>query len=813
MFFKKNKNRNILISLITAFLLFCITFFAALFFAVPKIINSNYFIQNVQKIIYDKTKLNIEITKSNFTLSKKLSANLKIERIEVKNIICAKNILINADIKTLSIKNATFDYVFIDVDKLKEIQNKKTKNKKSKFKLSKISKLDVKNIDIVFQGINLKVRDFKYSTKNTSYNLYAEDISVNYLMKLLLKYQKSKDSSKKFIENFKDFNGKIGFNLKYENNNLSGFIKADKLSAVYSAINIPLYFESAVFDIKNNNLTSYADGLIGTNKVIHTLEITNILSKEREVFGKLNSSLDEKISKKYLKNEISILKTIDVTLKYHIKDKIPTVEYYINLDKGSDIFYKNAYLGCRNKKRFIFAKTIKDCKNLHLKQYSYSMIQNNKINKIIEGDGLFVSEKGKLTPGYITCHTNGYAPVSVTGFFGRYLDEGEFKGSLKYDFTKKLITGNFEVINTIFNDFYVEKASVKADEKTGIIRAYGKYKKQDFSCFAKIKNKFDDTIYVYNMDLFLDKYIFKANKKKKAKNHNKSEFNKADFSKKMRKIDMTIKNWSIKVNEITFDKIFVQDINLFGKLENSIFEFYVPRLNYAKGLLKANGRYNFIDDSSNICFNVQNIDSNFIADKIFNLPNQIQGTANASLKIETLNNLETLKAKSNFEIQDGFLPQLGNFEFMFKKFKNGRKIRISDLTNADLTKAKSFNSDIKGSFELNNYKLENINLTTKQKSLSLFIEGNYHIKKQDACIDMYGKYDLEAPKGVKILFVPLNWILNFAFRTNDDKSAYISKINKIPSIDSKTNKVKLFKINLKGNINSGDIKVDIKGLK
>ncbi len=181
---------------------------------------------------------------------------------------------------------------------------------------------------------------------------------------------------------------------------------------------------------------------------------------------------------------------------------------------------------------------------------------------------------------------------------------------------------------------------------------------------------------------------------------------------------------------------------------------------------------------------------------------------------ETFNNLERLKAKGQFEINDGFLPKLGNTEFMVKKFNMSKKVKISSLTNADLTSADTFRSDINGSLILDNYKLEDIEMTTRHKSFATLLQGSYNIRGQEADINIYGKYDRQAPKGVKILFLPLNWIINFALRNDESKAFYQKELNKIPSIEclDKDKNERYFKINLKGNLNTEQIKVDIKAL-
>ena len=78
---------------------------------------------------------------------------------------------------------------------------------------------------------------------------------------------------------------------------------------------------------------------------------------------------------------------------------------------------------------------------------------------------------------------------------------------------------------------------------------------------------------------------------------------------------------------------------------------------------------------------------------------------------------------------------------------------------------------------------------------------------------MYGKYNKEAPKGIKILFIPLNWILNIVFRSESTMDLYKDKLEKIPSIESDASKNAYFRVKLSGDLNNGNIDVELKGIK
>lgn len=395
----------------------------------------------------------------------------------------------------------------------------------------------------------------------------------------------------------------------------------------------------------------------------------------------------------------------------------------------------------------------------------------------------------------------------MTGSFGRYVHGGEFKGDLKYNFIDRKIFGKFEVIHTIFRDYFVKSARILAG-KTILIEAEGTYLKQKFTCDLNAKNKLLDEIYVYDLNLFLDKYIVKKHKTK-SNSVNLEKLKEIDISSKVMDADVTIENWNIKINKIKKERLVLNDLELRGSLKNDIFTFSMSELNFAQGTLLGNGKYDFRDDSSCIDVSAKGIDSNTAADILFNLPNEVEGTANATLHIDTRRKLDDIKAKGEFSIDNGFLPKLGSTEFMIKKNK---KIKMADLVNIDFSKKKALESDIQGAFIMDNSILKDIKLTSRQKYLSLMITGDYNIKEQYARAHIFGKYNDEAPKGVKIFFVPLNFILKVVFRPENSMDIYKNELRQIPPIEAKQENEKYFRVQLNGNLNKDKVDVEIKGI-
>ena len=133
--------------------------------------------------------------------------------------------------------------------------------------------------------------------------------------------------------------------------------------------------------------------------------------------------------------------------------------------------------------------------------------------------------------------------------------------------------------------------------------------------------------------------------------------------------------------------------------------------------------------------------------------------------------------------------------------------------DSELRKKKTIESDIKGFFRVDNNLLKDIKLTTQQQYLSLFIEGKYDMDKQYAFLNLYGKYNKEVPRGVKVIFIPLNWILNFVLKPEDTREFYSDKLKQIPSIESSEKNEKYFRVKMQGNLNQDSAEVEIKSIR
>ncbi len=787
----------------------------------------------------------------------------------------AKDAVIVFDLKSLSLKKLNVDYVFVNEVGISDIVNKKDTGSKSNYKFTKLPEVLIKKAEIwidrensnsafvtvenlrqinkegrteftfnseivsdilrntVVMGqngylyyengslyaknfqiligtsalyLNGKITDYKH--ENTNLNIKGKDIPIDGIMASLLYFQKIKSHGKKFIENFYDFSGNADVNITIDKNGLWGKFCAKDLAGNSVLFKVPIKFPHVDFIFNGRKITANSKGLFGGEAVFSEFIVSNLAQDGQIIKGSVKSNLSDKFADKYIP-DFNIKGSANAGVFYTIKNGKIEVTYLLRIPKGSDLYYKNAYLGLEDKERRLFVKTRKENDKLSITNYDYSVKENNKITKIIKGDGLFLKEKGHLTPQYLTFKTQNDAPVSVIGSFHKYVEGGVFNGDLKYDFKNNLITGIFDIKNSKYKDFDIANAKVNANSKNVIIEAMGKYKDSPFKCYLNALNRFDDNIKIYNMDLFLDKYTVK-------KSANPSPIN-IKIPEKVKDIDVDIDKWTIKVNKIIRKRMVISDIIVTGSIHNKIFNFKVPNISFAKGNISGKGVYNYRNKSSNVSINAENIDSGVVADVIFELPGQIEGIANASLTANTRNGFDDVKASVDFSVENGFLPKLGSTEFMIKKSKLVKrpfKVKVSDIVNIDVKNMKALSSNLKGHFSLDNQKIENAKISSSQKYFALLIEGNYDIDNEQANLNIFGKYNQDKISRVKILFVPLSFILKVILRTENPTNEYQTKLSEVPPVEINENeKESAFRVKIDGNINNNDVKVEMKRIK
>ncbi|MBQ9245884.1 hypothetical protein IJ182_06430 [bacterium] len=852
-------------------------------FILPMVLNCHTTINKLQSLIQNKTGIETNITGLNLKISPRLKAFLNINSIEAKNnnvtVIDIKNLSLNCKLLQKHLTYISADNVFIDGNTLKQLKkDEKKKNNNKKFELKNLPEIYIKNItfksddvsifakdinsknniiqlnadiktrflnEIVKLGYsgalqllddrfqanqfgvqignsNLYIDGYFVDKEDFIFNVNGEKLPVSEIMPMLLHFQKSKDPSKKFIENFKNFKGTINLNLKVDKSGIWGKGIANNLSGNAVWFNIPIFFKEAVFNFNGQKIDSVAEGILGKEKVIHTLNITDLTTPNREVIGTMKTTLTKKFD--YVPN-LTVLNSVNFCLVYKVKDKKPDVYYDLDIPVNSDLIYNSFYLGLRDYKRKLHANTLKIDNDLYLKEYKYTYSNSKKENIVILGDGLFQKHVDKLNPDkfipqYVTVHTNGYAPISVTGSFGEKVSGGQFKGDLKYDFKNNQVLGTFDIVKAKHQEFNIENAHITSKNGVFNVTSNGLFKGEKYSAELSTKNNIYGETLVYNMKLFLDKLIFEtspdsdnknddANKKKEETDKKNQEPNNENISKKIQEAKITVNNWEIVINEIKRDKFILKNVNLLGSMKNDIFNFKMKELNFADGTVKAHGMYDFAKDKSKMTFEAKDINSNKAAEMTVNLKDQIEGIANVNVELDAKDMFRLLDAHCIFEVNEGFMPGLADKEFSIKN----SKYKFSEITNVDLKQKELMKDDIKGTFDVHNTEINNINITTWHELSAVYIEGNYEMEKQYADLQLFWHYSKEAPKGARIFGIPFSLILKVVFRPEHTREMYQDKLSKIPEINADEKNSNYYRVFIKGDINNKKTNFILKEIK
>ncbi len=864
---------KIFIILVTATVISYILFLTV----IPKIFSSHKFLDAIDELIEKKTGIVIKSEKLDVKTFPSLLINISADEFiftaQKNELLKVKNASLYYDLKKLKPQKINIDYIYLNKHNLKNVSNTNKHKNTSAFKFGRLPDIFVKNAQIrteegeknsIFVNIkNLSAKNEYGKTKcnfeakivsdllkNPVYigqngavyfennKLYADNleilagisilkingklidnrknkdftiegtyIPVSDTVALLLYFQKLNDKSKKFMENFYDYSGNLNINLNVTNKGIFGEINAIKLSGKSVLFNVPIIFEKVPVKFEGNEVYAGAEGFLGSEKVFADFFLTNMFSSKKEAKGTVHSVLTNNTIEKYIPNA-SIRGKVDTSVNWYIQDKKIDITYKINIPKDSDIYYSDAYLGLSDKDRLISVNTFKHEDKLEIKNYEYSINENNANTKIIQGDGLFIKRNGHFEIEFITCKTQNDTPVSIAASFYKYLEGGTFNGNLKYDFHKNKITGNFNIKNSTYKNYKISEAKINAYHDSIEIEAFGDYDKSPFQAFISGFNDFNDKIHIYKLYLFLEELTIHNHKKSK----NKIHIDEKTIKSKTDNFDIDL--YSVRLNKLKYKKAVLTNILLDGSIKDNILNFEVPNIDYANGKMNAKGFYDFNKRISDVVFSAKNIDSNIAADTLFNLQNQIHGTANAVLKVKTTNGIANKNSHIDFSIKQGYLPELGSTEFMFKLAKLKKKTyAIQDIINIDLKNMKALASDIDGSYDYCNGEIKNADITSVQKYLSLLIKGDYNTESHYADLDIFGKYNNKEISKIKIFFVPLSFMVKILFRPEKTIEQYKTTLKNVPDITIKDDDdLSAFRVKLKGNVNKHNFDIEMKKL-
>ena len=178
-------------------------------------------------------------------------------------------------------------------------------------------------IGVSMLNLNGKIID---SNDNNDFSIKGENIPIADIKASLLYFQKLKDSSKKFIENFYDFSGNMDVDVHVKEKGIYGKCIAKKLAAKTVLFDVPIFFKKVDLIFDKDTLQASETGTLGGEKVYTSFKLSNIAKKNQEVVGNVYANLTNKSVSKYVPF-LSLQGYATTSVDYCVKNKKINVNY------------------------------------------------------------------------------------------------------------------------------------------------------------------------------------------------------------------------------------------------------------------------------------------------------------------------------------------------------------------------------------------------------------------------------------------------------------------------------------------------------
>ncbi len=690
---------------------------------------------------------------------------------------------------------------------------------KSQGKIS-IQKLDFSNLhnEGYIVGINKKENNVKFDSgliklANNKVNFDNFEIEIlggkikfngnisNYL---------TKTPQNNFFVSFKDINLEnmnfAGKKIKFKNSTLnSGLIvaKKDELklnSFNFNYQNMPLFLNAQIKDL-------YSKKTLNAN-------FSTILN-EQTIDSTINTFLVTPIK---IKNEIPIKGT------FNGQNENYSLDFTTKLPKNSDLSFGGSNIGDTNYDREISGKieVNKDVANIkNLKLVKFIKNQNNKVNAMIlvKSDGKIKQKNNEIFFENFRVLTHNPTNVRILNliFKKSLLKKGNFECNLNVDGNIKSPKANGKLLLSDLDIplYDAEVKNVRFNFSDRIIdgEIIAQNKQSDVKINVKAKNDFSLPFVIDNIDIASNKLNIKEMLSAKPNNSAISDITPKQEPLKLN--DFIIKKGTLDFKDVSYDKINAQNLKSDFSYDKEIFDIKSAKLNIANGIIEAKGTYNTKTSNASIEAKMNDCEANVLSEEFLSLQNQIFGKINGFAKIRAKvtdgpENIKGIKSEIDFSIANGKMPKLGSLEYLLRAgnlIKSGIfGLSLNNLIQV-LTPYKTGEFEkISGNLQIEDAKIKNLEIYSKGKNLSLFLEGEYNILENFANIKIYGKLSQNISNALgKIGNASLNQFFNAISDITDIKSEKkkqnAEKLSKIPSIETENQTPRYFRVKVLGDIN------------
>lgn len=636
---------------------------------------------------------------------------------------------------------------------------------------------------------------------------------------------------KSILATFADYKGFADINVEIKQNVLNGIIKFTKPQFRHKTSNVPFSFDSFNIYLKNNQIIlDNITAKIADMPFFGNFNISNIY-KNPNINGYFTSKLTNNFIKEYLPAEIASKVSVigDINIAGQINGTVDNINIQpkVTLHPDADVIIDGASLGEVTDKREFNGKIniTNDKININKLDYiKYISSQNNTIYPIVFASigGVLRITDNVVEPLELTLKTNKNLSAKVLNIFLKkpILQQGTFNCDLKYIFDKHTKTaklkGNMDCRNLdipLF-DTLVKNIRLKADGNDINVHLFGFINDSKIYLDSVLKNNIYEKVQVHSLKITADqidndKLLRSLSKARQSMNTN-SEIKNIDFS------GIHVEKGFLDIKKLIVKSLIAENFTSeFYIDKNGIFSANDININVGQGNIQGKVSYDLTNSELKGIFELANVDSNYVAETLFDCKNQIYGNANGKIILETKGITEDEMIKNLngfvfFDVSDGKMPKLGSLEYLLrasniiKSGVTGFTINsILELLN--LVKTGYF-SNINGSCAIKDGIAQNIEIFSTGENLSLYIHGQYDISETHAEMEILGKLS----RRISTIFGTLgNTSLNTFFKLipgismlDFSRKDFIEDVEKIPSFTNGDYESRTFQAIINGNINN-----------
>ena len=733
-------------------------------------------------------------------------------------------------------KSTVFSNKFSFLDLLKEL----SKNNKYSPLLSNLEKMDFyTKFNIKSEGklslneINLeKFKNHGYITglndktkPNVKFNSGIIKINDNKITfdNFDLTVLEGKIKAKGYINNFLSKKPNGDLNVILNNINLAG------LNQIFPKTNINQgKLKNGRILLKNDTLKfnslsmEFDDTPIFINASIKDIYSSRILDSNFSTI--LNEQSTDNLINPYLTYPIKVKGELPIKGNFKGKADNYTIDLTTTIPKNSDISFSGANLGDINHKREITGKIeVRENKaNINnLRLINYIANQNGKINPITAlkvNGGIFQNQDGLY---YNNLKITTLSPINVRIlnliFKKSLLKQGNFECDINLKGNIKLPQINGKVflqdLDIPLYDTQINNIKVNISNRFIDGEILAKNNQSDVKMFLKAENKLTAPYIITNVDIQSNKLNINEILSSITPTQNKTDINKKTEIL-IKPEDVIVKKGTFDFKEVSFEKIKAQNLKGNFNYKDNIFNLENAVLDIAEGKFTANGKYGYKSTKLNLNAKMENCNSNTLTKEFLNLSDQIFGKINGSITLsgKNLNTPEAIKninSKVEFSIDNGKMPKLGSLEYLLRAgnlIKNGiLGLSLNNLIQV-LTPYKTGEFEkITGVLSIDKGEIQNLEIMSQGKNLSMYLNGNYDILENYADIKIYGKLSQNISNALGAIGnASISQFINSLTSRKNQKGVNIElqeNINKIPSIEIENPEPRYFKVKVLGDIN------------